>query len=198
MRDTPTSTRRSDEISFVMKANPSRSRSWNSGTRSHALDAAHHLIADADVPQLAAERVPILDDDDRIHSLLLDLEPVAAMADQRLQIRRRIEVVSDAAIPLGTSHERVGLARDLAAQRHELLEHAPQSLFRRRGDPHRNRRRLVIRPADREMQYLERGIPLDDGVEDDVQELRVDQMAFGLDDFAVRVFNHRSTQDGQR
>ena len=32
MRETPTSTRRSDEISFVMNAKPSRSRSWNSGT----------------------------------------------------------------------------------------------------------------------------------------------------------------------
>ena len=32
MRVTPTSTRRSDEISFVMNAKPSRSRAWNSGT----------------------------------------------------------------------------------------------------------------------------------------------------------------------
>jgi hypothetical protein len=32
MRVTPTSTRRSDEISLVMKAKPSRSRAWNSGT----------------------------------------------------------------------------------------------------------------------------------------------------------------------
>ena len=159
--------------------------------RSHALHAAHDLVAGPHVAQLAAQGPAVLDDDDRIHPLALDFQPAAAVAHERLEVGRGIEIVRHAAVPVGLPDQRIARARDLAPERHELLEHALEPVLGRRRNPHRDRRRLVVGPPDRELQHFERRVPLDDGVEDHVQELRVDQMPFGLDDLAVDgVFSH--------
>ena len=47
-------------------------------------------------------------------------------------------------------------------------------------------REVVVGPADFEMQHLELAATLDDGIEDGVEQLRVDQVALGLDDDGVQ------------
>ena len=56
MRETPTSTRRSDEISFDMNAKPWRSRSWNSGITRTPATPHTTRVPDRDIAQLAAAR----------------------------------------------------------------------------------------------------------------------------------------------
>ena len=86
-----------------------------------------------------------------------------------------------------------------AAERDQFLEHLPEDLFGRRRDAHRDRRRLVVAAADVELQDVERRAMLDDRVEDDVEDLRVDQVAFGLDDLAEGVRRSAmSREDRQR
>src|SRR4026207_1432112 len=103
MRVTPTSTRRSDEISFVMNAKPWRSRSWNSGTIlmpwmpqtkgspsrvSRGLLAAPAAGADrqtvlapragaalGDLTELPAGGAATLDRDRGVHALVFRLDP---------------------------------------------------------------------------------------------------------------------------
>ena len=74
-------------------------------------------------------------------------------------------------------------AREAAPERHELLEDLPEQRLGRRRNPHRDERGLFVAPPDGELQHVERGIAPDDGVEDDVQDLRVDEVPLGLNDF---------------
>jgi hypothetical protein len=159
---------------------------------SHALHSTYDLVAGPHVAQFAADGTAVFDHDDRIHPLALDFQPAAAVPHERLEVRRGVEIIRHAAVPIGGAEQRIGRPRDLASERDELFEDPFQAFFGRRGDPHRNRRRLVVGPADRELQHLERRVPFDDSVEDHVQQLRVDQMAFGFDHLAVHggVFNH--------
>ena len=185
MRETPTSTRRSDEISFVMNAKPCRSRSRNSGLTRTPPTPQTTRVARLDVAQLAADRPAVFDDDDRIHALTLDLDPLPADAAQRAMVRRRVEVVRHAAVAVGRPEQRVVLIGQPAAERDQFLEHLPEHLLGRRRNAHRDERGLVVAAADVELQDVERRVALHDRVEDDVQDLRVDQVAFGLDHFAV-------------
>ena len=174
-----------------MNAKPRRSRSWNSGIARIAFHAADDLVAGPDVAQLATDGAALFDHDHRIHPLMLDFQPPAGVPHERLQVRRGVEIIRHAAVAIGGADEGIGRVRDLTPERDELLEDPLEAVFGRRGNPHRDRRRLVVGPADREPQHLERRIPLDDGVEDHIQQLRVDQVAFGLDNLAVHgVFSH--------
>jgi hypothetical protein len=78
---------------------------------------------------------------------------------------------------------RVLRPRQPAAERDELLERLVERAVARGGDAHRHERRLLVGPADAELEHLERRVVAHDGVEHHVEELRVDQVAFGLDDF---------------
>ena len=101
MRDTPTSTRRSDEISLVMNAKPWRSRSWNSGTILMPWmpqTMASPLRISRSLRQTARASV---DHDRRVHALALDLHPLAAEPHRRLVVGRRVEVLRRAAVAIG-------------------------------------------------------------------------------------------------
>jgi hypothetical protein len=76
---------------------------------------------------------------------------------------------------------RILRAGDAATERDERFEHVGQRRRRLRGHPHRDERRLVVGAADAEVEHVERRVVADDGVEHRVHELRVDQVAFGLD-----------------
>src|SRR5580692_453790 len=51
------------------------------GRNPDALDAAHHLVARADIPQLAAHRPAAFDHHHRVHTLVLDLGPLSTVAN---------------------------------------------------------------------------------------------------------------------
>ena len=97
-----------------------------------------------------------------------------------------VEILGRAAVPVGPCDVRVFAACDAASQRDELLEDAGEPRLIGRRDPHRHERRLVIRAPDAELQHLERRVVSHDSVEHRVEELRIDEMAFGFDDLVHR------------
>ena len=83
-------------------------------------------IAGADVAELAALRAIAFDHDGRIHSLTIDLEPLAAVTDECPLVGRGVEVVGHASILVCGLNRGVVAAGDSASQRHERLEDALQ------------------------------------------------------------------------
>ena len=186
MRDTLTSTRRSDDTSFDMKAKSPRSRSRNSGVTRSPCEAADDAVADPDFAQLAAGgRAVAADDDDGVHALARHGDPAAVDAHVGPHVRRRVEVVGDDAIAVGDSQQRVPLLDGVAAERDQLLDEAAQAGVARRRHLELQLREVVVGAADLEVQHLELSAALDDGIEDGVEELRVDEVALGLDDDGV-------------
>ena len=80
-------------------------------------------VAGFDVAQLAAEARARRSMHDRgVHALVLDLDPLAADADLRAVVGRRVEVVGRAAVAVGARRGGVLGPRDAAAERDQLLE----------------------------------------------------------------------------
>ena len=146
-----------------------------------AFEAADDAIAGPHLAQLAARGAAVVDDDHGVHALAFDLDPLAADAHVRAQIGRRIEIVGHAAVAVGLAQQRVPLLDGAAAELHQILDQPAQAGGRRRRNLERNARELVVGAADGEIQHLERAAALDHLVEDRVENVRVDQMAFGAD-----------------
>src|SRR5205085_11565212 len=70
----------------------------------------------------------------------------------------------------------------VAAERHQLLDEPLQGGVVRGRDFQFQVREVFVRPADVEVQDLKAPAALDDLVEDHVEQLRIDQVPFGLDD----------------
>ena len=184
MRDTPTSTRRSDEISFVMNAKPCRSRSWNSGIDPDAVDAADDGVAAAGRRAACGRRArPPSTTIDRVHALLLDLDPLAADAhgasggwsssrSRRARSRR------------GRRRRAWRPRRRRCGSRARPVPRAPRSsaagVVRRRSASRRTTARRCVRPM-LNFSTSNDASCLTTVSKIDVQELRVDQVAFGLD-----------------
>ena len=102
-------------------------------------------------------------------------------------VGRGVEVVRHAAVLLGHAHGGILLVDRVAAERQELLEQSSSaaavgaytfSVSRENSS--------LVRPSC-EVLNLERAAALDDLVEDRVEVLRVDEVAFGGDDGGVSV-----------
>ena len=152
------------------------------GRHTDPVQAAHHRIALLDVPQLAAAGGSLSDDDHRVHAWMADGDPRSLVTDVRLMIRRRVEVVGDHPVRLGRHQRHVPLRHRMTPERHQVLEEQPEAGRVGRGHPQREVRILLVGPAQLELEHLELAAALDDLVEDRVQQLRVDEVAFGLDD----------------
>ena len=155
MRETPTSTRRSDEMSLVMNAKPWRSRSRNSGVTRMPSTPQTTASPPCTSRSLRQSGPAVLDDDHGVHPLLLDLVPLplrAARASGGWSSSR-----SRPARSRPCRRERRGLVvGQTAAERDQLLEDLPEHLLVRPGDPHRDERRLLVAAADIELQHVER------------------------------------------
>ncbi len=82
MRATPTSTRRSDEILVAHERETVPIARLELGHDLDAVDAADDGVTAADLAQLAADGVRVLDDDRGVHPLPLDLHPLAVDPDR--------------------------------------------------------------------------------------------------------------------
>ncbi len=152
-----------------------------------AVEAADHSIADLDLAQLATRRSAVgADHDDRIHALARDGQPAAIDAHVGPHVRRRVEIVRHRAIAIRDPQQRVPFLDGMAAERNQLLEQTAQAGVGRRRHLQLQLREVVVGAADLEMQDLELTAALDHGIEDGVQELRVDEVALSLDDDGVR------------
>ena len=168
-----------------MNAKPWRSRSWNSGiTRTPATPQTTRSPVRTSRSLRHAARA-LLDHDDRVHPLALDLDPLAAdgapasggswsSRSRRARSRRGRPVASSASCwsarrqPSATSSSSTcPSACSVGAEIRIEMDDGSS----------------LLRPMSN-LQHVERRVALDDGVEDDVQDLRVDQVAFGLDDLA--------------
>ena len=124
----------------------------------------------------------VLDHDCRVHPLVLDGHPQAAAAHERLVVGRGVEVVGGAAVAIGRDEVRVLDARNAAPQRDQLFEQLRQVAGLARGHAHRDEGRLVVGAPDPEVEHLERAVVAHHRVEHRVEQLRIDQVAFGFDD----------------
>ena len=111
-------------------------------------------------------------------------------------VGRRVEIVGHAAVRSGDAQKRVPLVDRVAAERNQLLDsrRSPGSVGAETLSG--SCEKLVVGAADLEVQNLELTAALDDGIEDGVEELRVDQVAFRPDDDRVQwSFGHDRKQD---
>ena len=125
------------------------------------------------------------DDDRRVHALTIDVEPYATNPHLGPLVRGGVEVLRDGAV--GVRHAKAGVLflRDVAAEGDERFDEPLQRRAAVGRDLQRQPREVVVRFPDVEVLYLEGAPALDDRVEDRVQELRVDQVTFCLDDGGV-------------
>ena len=158
MRATPTSTRRSDEISLVMNAKPWRSRSWNSGmTRTPATPQTTRRRLGRRAA-CGRPRAP-LDDDDGVHALALDLDPLAARCGRACDgwsSSRNRRARSRRDPPRAAARPAVSASRQPSATSSSST--CAEHLLGRGGDAHRDERRLVVAAADVELQHVERRV----------------------------------------
>ena len=98
-------------------------------------------------------------------------------------IRRRVKILGGAAVALDLTERRIaGLDRRATQlqQRHEQpVERRPIRRFHFQAKVGR----LAVGPPDTELIHLEAAVELDDLIEDALHQVRIDQVAFGLDNF---------------
>ena len=152
-----------------------------------AVQPADDAIADPDLAQLAARgRAVGVHHDDGVHPLARDDDPAAIDAHVGSHVRRRIEIVWHGAIAVRDAQQRVPLLDRMTAERNQLLDAAGAARLGRRRHLELQLREVVVGAANLEVQDLELTAALDHGIEDGVQELRVDQVALRPDDDGVR------------
>ena len=151
------------------------------------MQAADDAVADPDFAKLPARRRAVrCGDDDGVHALPGHGNPAPVHAHVGPHVGRRVEVVWNRAVPVRDSQQRVPLFDGVAPERYQLLDQAPQAGVGGRRHPHFQLREIVVGTADLEVQHFELSAALDDGIEDRVEELRVDQVALRLDDHGVQ------------
>src|SRR5262245_63586669 len=104
------------------------------GHQFHAPETADDVVSPPQIAEFPANRTYIdrtvrhcgFDDDGGVHSLPVDGNPFALDTHERLMVRRRVEVVRGAAIPICWDKVDVVGARDAAAERDELVEQLRQ------------------------------------------------------------------------
>ena len=157
------------------------------GPDADAFEAAHDAIAGADLAEFPAHRAARHQHDDGIHALTFDFDPGTADPDVGALVGRGVEVVRHAAVLLRHAHGGILHVDRMAAEWQELLEEILQRGSARRLHLQREPRELVVRATELEVLNLERAAALDDLVEDRLELLRVDEVAFSGDDGGVSV-----------
>ena len=152
----------------------------------HHADAAHadhYHVAGPDVAQAPAAGALSGHDDQRVHALVLHLDPLLAIADVGAVVGGGVEILRRAAVAL--DHAQLGVARidRRAAQVHQLVEHLLHRRLGRRLDFQAQMRRLAVGAADAELLDFEAAAELDDRVEDLLHDVGVDQVALRFDHF---------------
>ena len=148
-----------------------------------AFNTANDGVALPDIAELRAGRARALDDDHRVHALIGHERPFAALANVRLVIGRRIEILRRAPVPIRDLRRRILLARDETAERNKIFDDGPDGLVGVGRHAHPQHGRLVVALADREADHFERGAVPDDGVENAVENAGIDQMSRRFDNF---------------
>ena len=169
-----------------MKAKARRSRSFDSGatrmprmpvtTMSPALQIAQ-AAAEASGPSLR------LDDDHRVHALVLHFDPFAVDPHERVVIAGGVEIFGRAAVALDEPECGVARLDRRAADGEQLREHVVHLLAGRRFDAQPQIGRIAVGAADAELFHFETAVRFDHLVEDLLHDVGIDQVAFGLDDF---------------
>jgi hypothetical protein len=173
MRATLTSTRRAIAIA-EFRSDP------------ESFESADDAIAGAHVAQLPALGGAVGDDDHGVHALPRHVDPASIDPHLGSLVGRRIEVVRHRAVAIRRADERVAFLGDVTAERDQRLEQGRERGTGRRRHLEAQPREVLVGAANLEVQHLEGAAAFDHGIEDRIEELRIDQVPFGLDDRAVR------------
>ena len=179
-----------------MNAKSTRSRSRNSGvTRMPSSPQTTRSPVRTSRSLRHDGRAVGADDDHRVHALPRNRQPSAVDAhvacagswssrSPRARSRRDRRRAASASCSLD----------GMAAERNQLLDEARSPAVGVGGHLQRELREIVVGPADLEVLHLERAAALDDGIEDGLEQLRVDQVALRLNDHSMLwCFGHEAT-----
>jgi hypothetical protein len=170
-----------------MKAKASRSRSLDSGeTFRGDPDAAHagdYQVARLEVAQPPAEGFGSTNDDHRVHALVLHFDEVAVDTHCGVVVAGGVEILRRAAVALDEPQHGVPGLGGRTTDRQQLRQHVIHLPACGRFHTQSEKRRLAVGAADTELLHFETAVGFDHLVEDLLHDVRIDQVAFGLDDF---------------
>jgi hypothetical protein len=158
---TAVSTCRSDEMPFDMKANASRSRSFDSGaTRMPRMTPHDHVARRRSRSRRhGVRRVPSLHHDHGVHALVLHLDPLRPRCAPGAVIGGGVEILRSAAVALHRAQRRVAASHRRSSRGSSNCASTCSISWRRRRF-HRRRRYdgLAVGAADAELLHLETAV----------------------------------------
>src|SRR5215472_7038851 len=155
------------------------------GFRSHA-DAAHpdhDAVAPAEIAQAAAGCAAVADYDHGVHALVFDLDPLVAEAHVSLVVGGGVEILGRATVAFHGGQRGVAGVDRRAADHEQIFQEAVERGAVRRLHFQAQVGRFGIGASDAELFYFEAAVVFDDLIEDVLDDVRVDEVAFGLHDF---------------
>ena len=125
----------------------------------------------------------VFDDDQSIHALLLNFDPLLAEADLRPLIRCRVEILGRATVAIHGPQICVAGIGGRTAESQQLAQQLEHQFLSRRFHFQAKMRRLKICASDLEFLDFESALVFDHGIENTLHDVRVDQVSLGLDNF---------------
>ena len=153
------------------------------GDHADAAQPDHDGVALAEIAQAPAGGLAVADHDHGVHALVLDLDPLLAVSHVGAVIGGGVEILRRAAVPLHLAEHGVAGGHGRAAQLEQRRQQAVERLRVRRFHPHAEVRRFAVGASDAELIHFEPAVKLYDFVEGVLHDVRIDQVAFSLDDF---------------
>lgn len=157
-------------------------------------DAAHaddDGVSGFDLAELAADGGAFVDDDAGVHALFAGGDPGAVVTDFGALVGGRIEIERGAAVAFDDADFGIARIDRGAAETDQLAEHLLHMLGRGGLDAEAEVGRFAVGATDLEDFYFEATLILDDGIEDALHDVTVDQVTLSFD----RFLKHASLQD---
>ena len=120
--------------------------------------------------------------------MLADGDPRSAEANLSALVGRRVKIFGSAAVPFDNADFGVARVNGGAAEADQLAKHLVHQFARRRFYAKAEMRRFAIGPSDLEDFHFEAALVLDDGVEDPLHNVAVDQVSLGFDGFLKHAY----------
>ena len=165
-----------------MKANASRSRSFDSGTT--RMPRSPTTMGRPSAGRAGGGRPRALAHHDHgVHALILDLDPLLADAHKSAVVGGGIEIFGGAAVALHLAQHGIAGFRGRAPQLQEVVEEPLQGAFVGRLHLKPEIGGVAVGSPDAELLHFEPAVMLHDLVEDVLHDVGIDQVAFGFDHF---------------
>jgi hypothetical protein len=131
-------------------------------------------------------------DNHAVHSLIMNFQPLAFVAHEGALVSGRVEVFGCAAVAFGCLQFCVSAINRSTAETEQLGEHLLHLLVIWCFEPQAEERGVAVGAPDRKVLDFEAAAKFDNGVEDALHDVRVDEMTLGLDDFRDGELTHKT------